>query len=56
MTTILFKLLDDMVEEVGEKNVIQVVTDHAFNYVKFGKLLEAKRPHLFFDSLCCPSY
>ncbi|CAN7057732.1 unnamed protein product, partial [Brassica rapa subsp. trilocularis] len=32
--TMLFKLLDEMVEEVGEKNVIQV-------------LLEAKRPHLF---------
>lgn len=45
--TMLFKLLDEMVEEVGEKNVIQVVTDNASNYVKAGKLLEAKRPHLF---------
>uniref|UniRef100_A0A0D3B9A0 DUF659 domain-containing protein n=2 Tax=Brassica oleracea var. oleracea TaxID=109376 RepID=A0A0D3B9A0_BRAOL len=45
--TMLFKLLDDMVEEVGEKNVVQVVTDNASNYVKAGKLLEAKRPHLF---------
>ncbi|CAG7874358.1 unnamed protein product [Brassica rapa] len=43
----LFKLLDEMVEEVGEKNVIQVVIDNASNYVKAGKLLEAKRPHLF---------
>ncbi|CAN6868534.1 unnamed protein product [Brassica oleracea] len=33
--TMLFKLLDDM-----------VVTDNASNYVKAGKLLEAKRPHL----------
>ncbi|XP_013614699.1 PREDICTED: uncharacterized protein LOC106320900 [Brassica oleracea var. oleracea] len=45
--TMLFKLLDDMVEEVGEKNVVQVVIDNASNYVKTGKLLEAKRPHLF---------
>ncbi|XP_056848411.1 uncharacterized protein LOC130498807 [Raphanus sativus] len=36
-----------MVEEVGEMNVVQVVTDNASNYVKAGKLLEAKRPHLF---------
>jgi len=35
---LLYKLLDDMVEEVGEKNVIQVVTDNASNYVKAGKI------------------
>lgn len=45
--TLLFKLLDDMVEEVGEMNVVQVVTDNASNYVKAGRLLEAKSPHLF---------
>ena len=45
--TMLFKLLDDMVEEVREMNVVQVVTDNASNYVKAGKLLEARRPHLF---------
>lgn len=45
--TLLFQLLDDMVEEVGEMNVVQVVADNASNYVKAGKLLEAKRPHLF---------
>lgn len=43
----LFKILDDMVEEVGEENVVQVVTDNASNYVKAGKLLMAKRPHLY---------
>ncbi|XP_039017081.1 uncharacterized protein LOC120147907 [Hibiscus syriacus] len=36
-----------MVEEVGEENVVQVVTDNASAYVKAGKLLEAKRPHLY---------
>ena len=35
----LFDMLDKMVEEVGEHNVIQVVTDNASNYVKAGKKL-----------------
>ena len=32
----LFKCLDDVVEEIGEQNVIQVVTDNASNYVAVG--------------------
>ena len=32
----LFKCLDDVVEEIGEQNVIQVVTDNASNYVATG--------------------
>ncbi|XP_039044369.1 uncharacterized protein LOC120183815 [Hibiscus syriacus] len=44
---LLFHVLDKMVEEVGEENVVQVVTDNASAYVKAGKLLEAKRPHLY---------
>lgn len=36
-----------MVEEVGEENVIQVVTDNGPNYIMAGKLLMAKRPHLY---------
>ncbi|CAN7050566.1 unnamed protein product, partial [Brassica rapa subsp. trilocularis] len=53
--TLLFKLLDDMVEEVGENNVVQVVTDNASNYVKAGRLLEAKHPHLFWNP-CAAHY
>ena len=34
---LLYQMLDDMVEEVGESNVVQVVTDNASNYVKAGK-------------------
>ncbi|CAM8979646.1 unnamed protein product [Rhodiola kirilowii] len=45
--TLLFQLLDNMVEEIGETNVIQVVTDNASNYVKAGKLLMAKRANLY---------
>ena len=29
----LFELLDNWVEEVGEANVVQVITDNASNYV-----------------------
>ncbi|KAK4271022.1 hypothetical protein QN277_019778 [Acacia crassicarpa] len=43
----LFELLDNFVEEIGEKNVVQVVTDNGSNYVLAGKLLQAKREHLF---------
>ncbi|KAK8614380.1 hypothetical protein V6N13_122740 [Hibiscus sabdariffa] len=37
----LFQVLDAMVEEVGEKNVIQVVTDNASNYVKAEEIDES---------------
>ncbi|KAL4372634.1 hypothetical protein AHAS_Ahas05G0001400 [Arachis hypogaea] len=43
----LFELLDDVVEEIGEHNVVQVVTDNGSNYVLAGKLLMEKRPNLF---------
>ncbi|KAG5066687.1 hypothetical protein JHK86_010418 [Glycine max] len=43
----LFELLDAIVEEVGEENVVQVVTDNGNNYVLAGKLLEEKRKHIY---------
>ncbi|KAG4935752.1 hypothetical protein JHK85_050671 [Glycine max] len=43
----LFELLDAIVEEVGEENVVQVVTDNGSNYVLEGKLLEEKRKHIY---------
>ncbi|XP_075511804.1 uncharacterized protein LOC142547406 [Primulina tabacum] len=45
--TLLFELLDRFVERVGEKNVVQVITDNGSNYVLAGKLLQAKIPNLF---------
>lgn len=36
---LLFCMLDRMVDEVGEANVVQVVTDNASNYVKAGKFI-----------------
>jgi len=35
------------VEEIGEENVVQVITDNGSNYVSAGRLLEAKRPNLY---------
>ncbi|KAH1159190.1 hypothetical protein GYH30_031087 [Glycine max] len=43
----LFELLDAIVEEVGEENVVQVVTDNGNNYILAGKLLEEKRKHIY---------
>ncbi|KAG5034983.1 hypothetical protein JHK87_009893 [Glycine soja] len=43
----LFELLDAIVVEVGEENVVQVVTDNGSNYVLAGKLLEEKRKHIY---------
>ncbi|KAL3506747.1 hypothetical protein ACH5RR_032129 [Cinchona calisaya] len=43
----LFELLDDVVDKVGEENVVQIVTDNASNYKEAGKLLIEKRKRLF---------
>ncbi|XP_042018199.1 uncharacterized protein LOC121765966 [Salvia splendens] len=43
----IFEMLDSMVDEIGEENVVQVVTDNGSNYVAAGKLLMAKREHLY---------
>ncbi|KAL2320021.1 hypothetical protein Fmac_028990 [Flemingia macrophylla] len=42
-----FELLNSFVEEIGEKNVVQVVTDNESNYDMAGKILQTVRPHLF---------
>ena len=34
----LYELLDAFVEEIGEKNVVQIVTDNGSNYVLAGKV------------------
>jgi len=51
----LFEMLDSFVEEIGEENVVQVITDNRSNYVLADKLLEEKNLSLL-DSLCCPLY
>jgi len=42
-----FKMLDDVVEFVGEENVVQVVTDNAANFKAAGDLLMQKRERLY---------
>ncbi|KAK3225991.1 hypothetical protein Dsin_005853 [Dipteronia sinensis] len=45
--TLLFNLLDSVIEEVGEDLVVQVVTDNASNYKKAGEMLMEKRKRLW---------
>ncbi|MCL7051375.1 hypothetical protein MKW94_001065 [Papaver nudicaule] len=43
----LFKLLDKVVEEIGEEHVVQVITENTATYKLAGKMLEDKRKNLF---------
>jgi hypothetical protein len=42
-----FKMMDDIVEEIGEENVVQVVTDNTANYEAAGEMLMEKRTKLY---------
>ncbi|RVW76443.1 hypothetical protein CK203_056860 [Vitis vinifera] len=44
---LMFKYLDEVVEEIGEENVVQVITDNASNYVNAGMTLMEKRSRLW---------
>ena len=48
-----FELLDAFVEQIGEANVVQVVSNNGSNYVLAGKLLEAKKAKFVLNSMCC---
>ncbi|KAI9181329.1 hypothetical protein LWI28_013883 [Acer negundo] len=43
----IFKLLDKVVEEIGEENVVQVITKNTASLKAAGKMLEEKRRNLF---------
>eukprot|EP00253_Pinus_taeda_P036330 PITA_36330 len=45
--TLLFELLDDIIQEVGEQNVVQVITNNASNYVLARKMLKSKYRTIF---------
>ncbi|KAG8373213.1 hypothetical protein BUALT_Bualt11G0000200 [Buddleja alternifolia] len=45
--TYLYKLLDKVVEEMGEENVVQVITQNTPSYRAAGKMLEERRKKLF---------
>ena len=42
-----YKMLDDVVELVGEENVVQVGTDNSANFKAAEELLMQKREHLY---------
>jgi hypothetical protein len=44
---LLFRLLDEVVEEVGVQNVLQVIIDNATNYVVAGRMLEEKHCNIW---------
>ncbi|WRX15049.1 protein of unknown function DUF659 - like 1 [Theobroma cacao] len=45
----MYEFLDSLVEEIGEENIVQVVTDSASAYVSFRQLLVEKRKNLFWS-------
>ena len=49
MTNYIFSLMDKIVEEVGEENVVQVVTENEASFKVVGMLLMEKRKHLFWS-------
>ncbi|XP_031391589.1 uncharacterized protein LOC116203792 [Punica granatum] len=42
-----FEMIDDIVDQVGEENVVQIVTDNTANYKAAGEMLMEKRKKLF---------
>ena len=40
---LMFKYLDEVVEEIEEENVVQVITDNVSNYVNAGMRLMKKK-------------
>jgi hypothetical protein len=43
----LYRLMDELVEEIGEENVVQLVTDNEASYKAAGRLLMEKRRHIY---------
>ncbi|XP_057842730.2 uncharacterized protein LOC131052148 [Cryptomeria japonica] len=47
--TYLCEVIEEVIYEVGEENVVQVVTDNAANYVAASKLLMERHPSIFWS-------
>ena len=45
----IFSLMDKVVDEVGEENIMQVVTDNEASFRAAGHLLIEKRKHFFWS-------
>ena len=48
-TNYIFSLMNKIVEEVGEENIVQVVTDNRTSFKAIGMLWKEKRKHLFWS-------
>ena len=48
----MFTYLNEVVEEIGKENVVQVITDNASNYMNAGMRLMEKQGRLWW-TLCC---
>ena len=44
------EMMEEIVQEVGEENVVQIVTDNAANYMAAGRLFESRHPTIFWSS------
>ncbi|KAM0924434.1 hypothetical protein ACQ4PT_004856 [Festuca glaucescens] len=51
----IFELVDSCIDEVGEKHVVQLVTDNASVNVAASAMLKAKRPNIFWNG-CAAHY
>ncbi|GLJ26009.1 hypothetical protein SUGI_0498890 [Cryptomeria japonica] len=49
--TYLCEQIEEVINEVGEENVVQVVTDNAPNYVAAGRLLMERHPSIVWTPL-----
>eukprot|EP00253_Pinus_taeda_P009403 PITA_09403 len=41
------KIMEEVVQEVGEEHVVQIVTDNATNYMVVGRIFEIRHPTMF---------
>ena len=44
------EMMEEIVQEVGEENIVQIITDNAANYMSAGRLFEARHPTIFWSS------
>ena len=51
---LIYEMMEEVVQEVGEENVLHIVTDNAANYMVAGRLFEVRQPTNFLDHLCSP--
>lgn len=48
----MFELLDSVVKEIGEKHVVEIITNKTSNYIVSSRILEEKRKKIILVFLC----